>query len=72
MSLQGADGLGGVVPVIGLINGAFGTAGGPDFIAQTDYNTFFTAAVTEPSSVLLLGVGLIGVSIYSRRKMIKK
>jgi hypothetical protein len=73
MSLNNPDALGGVVPNIGPVNGAFGAAGGPDFIAQTDYNSsLLPAAVPEPTSLLLLGIGLIGVAVYSRRKIVKK
>jgi hypothetical protein len=70
---------GGFIPQVGTVNsggptgcgGAFPTAC-PDFVAQTDPNSPFTAAVPEPTSLLLLGFGLVGLVIYQRRKIAKK
>jgi hypothetical protein len=73
-----ADANGGFVPKVGTINsggaagcgGAFPTAC-PDFVAQTDPNSPFRA-VPEPTSFLLLGFGLVAVSVYRRRQIAKK
>jgi hypothetical protein len=58
---------GGYVPQVGATNGLFGA--GPDFIAQTDFNSpLFGAVVPEPASFLLLGFGLLGVGGYLRAR----
>ena len=49
----------GIVPVIGVINAtAPSTTGGPDFVAQSDYNSPLQGAIPEPGSLALLGLGL--------------
>lgn len=70
MSVQTAL-AGGVVPNIGLVNGFGAFTGNPDFVAQTDFNSP-VSAVPEPLSMLLVGIGLVGLSAYSRRKMTRK
>lgn len=53
---------------IGLVNGGLGS--GPNFAFQADANQSF-ATVPEPSSIILLGAGLFGIGIFSRKKMKK-
>ena len=77
---QLADANGGIIPKVGAVNGAAcsGTvagiaAGCPDFVAQTDPNSPFTpSAVPEPASFLLLGLGVVGLAAYRRRKLANK
>jgi hypothetical protein len=67
MSAQGLDG--GFRPNIGPING-FLLPGqtNSDFMAQTDFNSPLTAAVSEPASFLLFGFGLLGMGGYLRAR----
>lgn len=49
----------GIVPVIGLVNATAPSAtGGPDFVAQSDYNSPLQGAIPEPGSLALLGLSL--------------
>ena len=54
--------------LVGPINGGFGS--GPDFLFQADANQSFQT-VPEPGTIMLLGVGLFGIGILSRKKMKK-
>jgi hypothetical protein len=60
----------GYLPVIGLVNGQLpGENGGPDFVAQTDFNSPVTG-VPEPGTLALVGLALavMGIGAVSRRR----
>jgi hypothetical protein len=65
LNLNGATGPGDIT--LGLINGA----SGPDMLLQTDASTAINA-VPEPGSLFLMGLGLIGLAGFGRKRLFTK
>ena len=61
----------GVIPNVGPINGLF-FPGFTDFVAQTDFNSPVKFTAPEPGSLLLLGMGLVGMAAGLRRKLTRQ
>ncbi len=59
------DANGGFIPAVGNVNGLgpSNTNGGPDFVAQSDYNASF---VPVPGPLVLLGIGFLGLGAARR------
>jgi hypothetical protein len=63
-----ADTQGGMTPNIGTLNGLTAqNGGGPDFIAQTDFNSPVTG-IPSPAPLALMSIGLLGLGFFGRKK----
>ena len=58
---------GGYLPVVGNVNGLF-TGPGPDFVAQTDFNSSVSVTVPEPGMLALLGLAFAGLGMTTMRR----
>lgn len=65
VTANGQDG--GLVPIVGAINGTFGAAD-PDFVAQTDFNSSVSGTVPEPGMLALLGLAFAGLGLTTARR----
>jgi hypothetical protein len=67
-TMTGTDGKGGLTPDVGTFNGlGVDTLGGPDFLAQTDFNSTVTGTVPSPAPLALIGLGLLGLRLNRNR-----
>lgn len=64
------DANGGIVPNTGPVNGLFAsTSRGPDFVAQTDFNSPLNGNIPEPGTLALVGLALAGLGSSLRKKV---